>query len=462
MALDAAYLTNRLAVVLSSNQGNLDDSSTLQVADLHTQDRLSSSSLIGGYMRTFAVAPSQPHTHHRTFLRWPCRACKRGVRRPGLRGLRSQQAAQLFFLNNNPAADPHGLDADGDGVVCESNPGPYYYGSNPNPGGNNNPQPQPPKPPKAKPAPIKVVKVIKGDLVRLRQGSAKPYDVRLIGLKVAGNSCMTSGARDYLKDRREAGPSRHGPHRQQGARSATAAATSSPRSDPRAATPSPGFSRKVVTEGWAKVQGYKFGEKKNYERLMGSADYWRVGLFGDCIKDYGSARYPYRVGTTFEVDGWRYTFGATDFDALPEMTAEAAAANATAPGSYAFTPPKAGTTLRRIPVTATRLDGRSPQYPVFGHVYGDEADEVSYDRYGSCGTAPNLLDQMTVSPGQTVSAYLCTVKPTPGEHRRDVGHRRPGLRNPEVHRLLSHRVPQDRNEPCHSRFEVGVGSFARP
>ncbi|GAA4801956.1 excalibur calcium-binding domain-containing protein [Nocardioides caeni] len=42
----------------------------------------------------------------------------------------SQRAAQIFFLNNGgPQSDPHRLDSDGDGVVCESNPGPYYYGT---------------------------------------------------------------------------------------------------------------------------------------------------------------------------------------------------------------------------------------------------------------------------------------------------------------------------------------------
>jgi len=33
----------------------------------------------------------------------------------------TQRAAQLFFLDNSPTVDPHALDADGDGVACESN-----------------------------------------------------------------------------------------------------------------------------------------------------------------------------------------------------------------------------------------------------------------------------------------------------------------------------------------------------
>lgn len=47
----------------------------------------------------------------------------------------SQRAAQVFFLNHGgPDRDPHGLDDDGDGVACESNPAPTYYGQTP-PGG---------------------------------------------------------------------------------------------------------------------------------------------------------------------------------------------------------------------------------------------------------------------------------------------------------------------------------------
>lgn len=42
----------------------------------------------------------------------------------------SQRAAQIFFLNHGgPASDPHRLDSDGDGIACETNPAPTYYGS---------------------------------------------------------------------------------------------------------------------------------------------------------------------------------------------------------------------------------------------------------------------------------------------------------------------------------------------
>lgn len=57
----------------------------------------------------------------------------------------SQRAAQIFFLNaGGPHSDPHGLDSDGDGVVCESNGAPYYYGTTP-PGSSQPPKPETPK-----------------------------------------------------------------------------------------------------------------------------------------------------------------------------------------------------------------------------------------------------------------------------------------------------------------------------
>ncbi len=42
--------------------------------------------------------------------------------------LGSQRSAQLFFLRHGgPSRDPHRLDADHDGIACETNPAPYYF-----------------------------------------------------------------------------------------------------------------------------------------------------------------------------------------------------------------------------------------------------------------------------------------------------------------------------------------------
>ena len=41
----------------------------------------------------------------------------------------SQKAAQIFFLKHGgPRYDPDRLDADHDGIACEDNPAPYFYG----------------------------------------------------------------------------------------------------------------------------------------------------------------------------------------------------------------------------------------------------------------------------------------------------------------------------------------------
>lgn len=41
----------------------------------------------------------------------------------------SQKAAQIFYLKHGgPRYDPDRLDADSDGIACEDNPAPYYFG----------------------------------------------------------------------------------------------------------------------------------------------------------------------------------------------------------------------------------------------------------------------------------------------------------------------------------------------
>lgn len=41
----------------------------------------------------------------------------------------SQKAAQIFYLKHGgPRYDPDRLDADHDGIACEDNPAPYYFG----------------------------------------------------------------------------------------------------------------------------------------------------------------------------------------------------------------------------------------------------------------------------------------------------------------------------------------------
>lgn len=108
----------------------------------------------------------------------------------------SQRAAQLFFLSHSPGSDPHRLDADGDGVVCESNPGPTYYGSDPTPGGGDTSTPATPPQPREV---TRVVKVLNGELVKVRRGSRRAYVVHLMGTTVPRTTCEAKAARNDLR-----------------------------------------------------------------------------------------------------------------------------------------------------------------------------------------------------------------------------------------------------------------------
>jgi endonuclease YncB( thermonuclease family) len=90
----------------------------------------------------------------------------------------TQAAAQRFFLNNNPGQDPHGLDAEGDGIACESNPCPCLFDRNP--GGDGDSTATTTKRRLTQSA--RVVRVVDGDTVKVRLGSGRRRDVRLIGI----------------------------------------------------------------------------------------------------------------------------------------------------------------------------------------------------------------------------------------------------------------------------------------
>lgn len=92
----------------------------------------------------------------------------------------SQAAAQRFFLaNGGPYSDPHGLDAEGDGIACESNPCPCLYKKSL--GGKKSSTS-----PKSRGAALKqaarVIKVTDGDTIKVRLATGGKRDVRLIGI----------------------------------------------------------------------------------------------------------------------------------------------------------------------------------------------------------------------------------------------------------------------------------------
>lgn len=92
----------------------------------------------------------------------------------------NQKKAQVFFLEHGgPDSDPHRLDSDGDGVACESNPCPCYYGKQPPSGGDGGGGSDGPKRVKQR---AKVLKVVDGDTIRVRIIGGPRRNVRLIGI----------------------------------------------------------------------------------------------------------------------------------------------------------------------------------------------------------------------------------------------------------------------------------------
>lgn len=94
----------------------------------------------------------------------------------------SQRAAQIFFLKHGgPQSDPHGLDSDSDGVACESNPAPYYYGTS-LPDSDPAPQPQPQVVKTSVDLALSRATAISGEQVRLT-ASVSPRGVRSVAFQ---------------------------------------------------------------------------------------------------------------------------------------------------------------------------------------------------------------------------------------------------------------------------------------
>lgn len=105
----------------------------------------------------------------------------------------TQAAAQTFYLNAGPG-DPHRLDADGDGVVCETNPCPCLGNAQPVPlVGLPTTQPTPTPTPGTNPegsgnsGPVRrhwgiVVKVTDGDTLKVRVDGIGERSIRILGI----------------------------------------------------------------------------------------------------------------------------------------------------------------------------------------------------------------------------------------------------------------------------------------
>lgn len=107
----------------------------------------------------------------------------------------TQRAAQEFFLDHRPAADPHSLDADGDRIACESNPCPCLYESGGDDGGTDAGETRSQR--------ARVTNVVDGDTVDVRLGSGSTPRVRMIGIDTpevyGGSECGGSQASRSLE-----------------------------------------------------------------------------------------------------------------------------------------------------------------------------------------------------------------------------------------------------------------------
>lgn len=102
----------------------------------------------------------------------------------------TQQQAQTFFENNNPGSDPHRLDSDGDGRVCETLPCPCSDGSGGGGGGATVVKQR-----------AKIVKIVDGDTVDARiSATGTVKRVRLIGINTPeAGTCGYATATSSMK-----------------------------------------------------------------------------------------------------------------------------------------------------------------------------------------------------------------------------------------------------------------------
>lgn len=323
----------------------------------------------------------------------------------------TQRAAQIFFLNNNPQSDPHRLDADGDMVVCESLPCPCYYGTQPP---TSTPPPSTPPQQPTRPTKIKVVRVLNGELVKIREGNKKPVVVHLMGVEVdKSNRCMWRGAKQDLKSWIEPG---------RVVRIAANKASKKRVSGHLLAnlvTVRGGYTigGSQIASGWGTVAKYRFGDNRRYTRWERQARAQILGGWGECVPNSGAWNNPVLPGMPFEVAGMRYQFGVTDPDAWPEMQAEKQAAATGGPVIYSESP-EPGWTFIRVQVTVTNVSW-TDQAPFFGD-FNIKRGEAEYDQWGEnftggwCGTGDAYIDtDQYLSHGESLTGWVCATVPGP-------------------------------------------------
>lgn len=107
----------------------------------------------------------------------------------------TQAAAQNYY--NGQVGDPDGLDADGNGLACESNPCPCIGRGG---GGNPTPTPPPPPPPSVFRETGNVTAIVDGDTLRVRLRSGGNVSVRMLGINTPERGrCGAGDATDNLR-----------------------------------------------------------------------------------------------------------------------------------------------------------------------------------------------------------------------------------------------------------------------
>ena len=107
----------------------------------------------------------------------------------------TQAGAQNFF-NNAGGGDPHGLDADGNGIACESNPCPCIGR------GSNNPNPvSTPPPQKVYRETGNVTAILDGDTLKVRLRAGGVVSVRMLGINTPEDGrCGSDDATENLEN----------------------------------------------------------------------------------------------------------------------------------------------------------------------------------------------------------------------------------------------------------------------
>ena len=195
----------------------------------------------------------------------------------------SQAEAQRFFLDNNPSADPHGLDGEGDGIACESLPCPCLT-SGGGGGGGAGPVPFTPAIPEVKREHARVLRVVDGDTILVRLRSGPTEYVRLLGIDTpevyGGRECGGEEASSAAKVMLPEGTK--------------VQLTSDPTQDLRdrydrllryVSKGQMDVNRKLVVRGLAAVYVYQdnpFQRTQSYRKAQGYAKRADLGVWGSC------------------------------------------------------------------------------------------------------------------------------------------------------------------------------------